>query len=201
MIRYFLPRGDRGGSATITEGLECVTCSDPPPRVQIATLYMKTYCTACEQVGFVAPKGPRLPGRAPNGQGWALSGDINACGCSPPPVFYAERGMRMILTSHEATELMENRPTPTPEDDAPVATARVDVTLDYDEQVRVGIGTALPQSYPYLIEMTDGRTYAGRVGTNGQLPRIGTEPAGSYTIYWGEDALAHPDWTPCPTDR
>ena len=42
MIRYFLAKGDRAGSATITEGLEGVTCSNPPPRVQIATLYMKT---------------------------------------------------------------------------------------------------------------------------------------------------------------
>jgi hypothetical protein len=44
MIRYFLAKGDRAGSATITEGLEGVTCSNPPPRVQIATLYMKTHC-------------------------------------------------------------------------------------------------------------------------------------------------------------
>ena len=79
MIRYFLARGDRGGSATITEGLEHVTCSNPPPPVQIATLYMRTYCTACKQDGFIAPKGPRLPGTGPNGKPWALSGDINVC--------------------------------------------------------------------------------------------------------------------------
>jgi hypothetical protein len=42
MIRYFLAKGDRAGSATITEGLEGVICSNPPPRVQIAKLYMKT---------------------------------------------------------------------------------------------------------------------------------------------------------------
>ncbi|WP_232443652.1 hypothetical protein [Burkholderia ubonensis] len=105
MIRYFLARGDRGGSATITEGLERVTCSNPPPRVHIATLYMKTYCTACKQEGFIAPKGPRLPGTGPNGKPWALSGDINVCGCNPPPVFHAERGMKMIVTSQEAATL------------------------------------------------------------------------------------------------
>lgn len=141
MIRYFLARGDRGGSATITEGLEFVTCSNPPPRVQIATLYMKTYCTACKREGFIAPAGPRLPGTAPNGQQWALSGDINACGCSPPPVFHAERSMKMIVTSHEAAEPVKSRRVPMSEDEVPIASVAADIALDYDEQVRVGIGT------------------------------------------------------------
>lgn len=105
MIRYFLAKGDRAGSAVIAEGLEHVTCSNPPPRVHIATLYMKTYCTACKQEGFVAPKGPRRPGTGPNGKQWALSGDINVCGCNPPPVFYAERGMFMTFTAEEVAAL------------------------------------------------------------------------------------------------
>jgi hypothetical protein len=105
MIRYFLAQGDRAGSAVITEGLESVTCSNPPPRVKIATLYMKTYCRACNQEGFIAPKGPRRPGTGPNGQPWALSGDINICGCSPPPVFYAERGMSMTFTAENIATL------------------------------------------------------------------------------------------------
>ncbi|MEM5328298.1 hypothetical protein VSR34_17135 [Paraburkholderia sp. JHI2823] len=105
MIRYFLARGDRAGNAAITEGLENVTCSNPPPRVNIATLYMKTYCTACKQEGFIAPKGPRWPGTGPNGKPWALSGDINVCGCNPPPVFYAERGMSMTFTAEEVATL------------------------------------------------------------------------------------------------
>lgn len=97
MIRYFLAKGDRAGSATIIEGLPTVTCSNPPPRVEIATLDMKTYCTACKREGFIAPKGPRWPGMGPNGKQWALSGDINVCGCNPSPVFYAERGMKMTF--------------------------------------------------------------------------------------------------------
>ncbi|WP_175834174.1 hypothetical protein [Burkholderia cenocepacia] len=105
MIRYFLAKGDQGGSATITEGLESVTCSNPPPRVHIATLYMKTYCTACKQEGFVAPVGPRWPGTGPNGKPWALSGDINVCDCNPPPVFYAERGMKMTFATEEVARL------------------------------------------------------------------------------------------------
>jgi hypothetical protein len=109
MIRYFLAQGDRAGSAVITEGLPDTSCSSPPPRVQIATLYMKTYCTACKKAGFIAPKGPRWPGTASNGKQWALSGDINVCGCNPPPVFYAERGMKMTFTSEQIAQLMDER--------------------------------------------------------------------------------------------
>jgi hypothetical protein len=105
MIRYFLAEGDRAQSAVIIEGLESVTCSNPPPLVHIATLYMKTYCTACKRRGFIAPKGPRWPGTGPNGEQWALSGDINVCGCNPPPIFYAERGMSMIFTSEQVARL------------------------------------------------------------------------------------------------
>jgi len=105
MIRYFLAKGDRAGSAVIIEGLPAVTCSNPPPSVEIATLDMKTWCAACNQEGFIAPKGPRWPGTGPNGKRWALSGDINVCGCNPSPTFYAERGMSMSFTSEEAARL------------------------------------------------------------------------------------------------
>lgn len=106
MIRYFLAKGDWAGSAMIIEGLPDCTCSNPPPRVEIATLYMKTYCTACKREGFIAPRGPRWPGTASNGKQWALSGDINVCGCNPPPVFHAERGMTMSFTAEQATALI-----------------------------------------------------------------------------------------------
>ncbi|WP_232441106.1 hypothetical protein [Burkholderia ubonensis] len=197
MIRYFLARGDRGGSATITEGLEHVTCSNPPPRVHIATLYMRTYCTACKQEGFIAPKGPRLPGTGPNGKPWALSGDINVCGCNPSPIFHAERGMKMIVTSQEAATLAGGSSASAANTTGTeVAMAvQTNASATYDEQVHAGIRTTLPQNYPYLIELSDGRTFAGHVNSNGQLPRIRSEIADSYTIYWGEDALVHEGWT------
>jgi hypothetical protein len=106
MIRYFVAQGDQGGSATVTEGTD-ITCCNPPPYVQIATLYMKTYCTACKREGFIAPNGgPRHGGTAPNGKQWALGGDINVRGCNPPPVFHApERGMFMRFTSEEIASM------------------------------------------------------------------------------------------------
>lgn len=106
MIRYYLARGDRAGNAVIIEGLDYFTCSNPPPQVDIATLYMKTYCSSCKQQGFIGPQGPRWPGTAPNGKPFALSGDINVCGCNPPPVFYAERSMSMSFTAEQAAALV-----------------------------------------------------------------------------------------------
>lgn len=122
MIRTFLARGDRGGEAVIIEGLEFVTCSNPPPAVQIATLGMKTWCSACKQAGYIAPRGPRRPGTAPNGKQWALSGDINICGCKPAPVFYParERHMTMSFTAEEAAELMAPPATKVAHTSAPV---------------------------------------------------------------------------------
>jgi len=170
MIRYFLARGDRGGSATITEGLEFVTCSNPPPLVQIATLYMKTYCTACKREGFIAPAGPRLPGTAPNGQQWALSGDINACGCSPPPVFHAERSMKMFVGDEYAVG-------PTArgnEHSAPPFASE-----QYDEQyVLKNAKTGRPLAcVPYRIHTSSGRVLSGMTDSTGHTQRVATSYA------------------------
>ncbi|KHK57170.1 hypothetical protein PI87_07995 [Ralstonia sp. A12] len=181
MIRYFLARGDQGGSATITEGLEYITCSNPPPTVRIATLYMRTYCTACKREGFIAPNGgPRHSGTGPNGKPWALGGDINVCGCNPPPVFYApKRGMFMRFTSEEIAQMR-----------APAAPAyavqRGEVS--YDEQAHLA-ATNL-EGVPYYIETADGRVFSGRIPASGLLPRIDTQSEETYTVLWGDEALA-----------
>lgn len=63
----------------------------------------------------------------------------------------------------------------------------------YDEQVRA-VGRGASEGYPYFIESTDGRTHAGRIDASGQIPRIYTDIADSYTINWGDEALAHEEW-------
>lgn len=103
-MRTFLGVGDRVGEAVITDGSPSVTCANPPPCVNISTLYMKTWCNACKKEGCT-PRGPRWPSTGPNGQQWALSGDINMCDCLPPPAFYAERNMTMNFTSEQAATL------------------------------------------------------------------------------------------------
>ncbi|WP_089161234.1 hypothetical protein [Caballeronia sordidicola] len=61
----------------------------------------------------------------------------------------------------------------------------------FDEQVRAAASIAL-DGYPFLIEMVDGRTFAGRVDASGKLPRV-TDDADEYIVYWGDQALARQD--------
>jgi len=194
MIRYFLARGDRAGGAVINDGLTSVTCSNPPPSVEIATLGMKTWCDACGREGYIAPRGPRLRGNGPNGKPWALSGDINVCGCNPPPVFDAVRGMKMVLTAEDIAAFNGSSNLLSGATPADIPDALADESATYDEQVCVLIDTTLPQRYPYLIETNDGRIFSGRTNCNGQLPRVDTAADEDYTIYWGDDALAHKSW-------
>lgn len=179
MIRYFLAKGDRGGSAMITDGLDSVTCSNPPPAVQIATVGMETYCTACKQKGFIAPKGPRWPGTGPNGKQWALSGDINICGCNPPPVFYPirERRMSMSFTSEQAAAMV---------DDGVNAPAQQTQTAQYDEQfvLHDANGRVLCDTY-YTVRLPSGSLVHGTTDSAGRTARHVTEGAQSVRIYLG----------------
>ncbi|HEX7909323.1 MAG TPA: hypothetical protein VF534_14755 [Paraburkholderia sp.] len=189
MIRYFLARGDRGGSAMITEGLDDVTCADPPLSVQIATLYMKTYCTACKQEGYIAPRGPRWPGTAANGKEWALSGDINICGCNPPPIFYAERGMSMSFTSEQVAALAGSHSS------AP-ATANTQPGA-YDQRFRVlNPYTGQPlRDASYRIVTEDGDELEGRTDTHGYTERVTSDQAVSATLHVHEEVTPlNPDW-------
>jgi len=107
VTRTYLCMGDKAGSAVIIEGLENDTYSDGGPTLQLATVYMKTYCHACKKAGFICPAGPRLDGTAPNGQMYALSGDINICDCNPAPVFWAQRNMTETITSGDIARMNE----------------------------------------------------------------------------------------------
>lgn len=182
MRRPFLGVGDRAGGAVVREGLPDVTCSNPPPEVNISTLYMKTWCNACKQEGYIAPRGPRHEGTGSNGQRWALSGDVNICGCSPPPVFRAERNMAMIFTGGHSTTL----------DALSLAAVAIGGASSkaYDEQVRaVGEPSALI-GYPYFIETPSGAVRSGYVDASGLLPRVFTDETGAYNVFWGDEALA-----------
>ncbi|UEP22081.1 PAAR domain-containing protein [Burkholderia ambifaria] len=177
MIRYFLAKGDRAGDAVIIEGLDTVTCSNPPPTVHIATLDMKTYCAACKREGYIAPQGPRWPGTGPNGKQWALSGDINVCGCNPPPVFYAERGMRMIFTAGEIATLKGCKPGATDQ-----AFARSEAL--HDEQFTLLDDARRPlANIRYRIVTDTGQIFTGTTDAAGQTHRITTDAAASLKIY------------------
>ncbi|HWT38763.1 MAG TPA: PAAR domain-containing protein [Paraburkholderia sp.] len=62
----------------------------------------------------------------------------------------------------------------------------------YDEQLRVtGVADAQLEGYPFLIETQDGAAIAGRVDAARLLPRISTNGPANFTVYWGDEALAH----------
>ncbi|MCX4163678.1 MULTISPECIES: hypothetical protein [Paraburkholderia] len=104
MTRTFLCKGDKADEAVITEGLPGNTYSEGGAELELATVYMKTYCHTCKKEGFICPSGPRLPGATENGKMWALSGDINICNCDPPPVFEATRNYTMTMDGEGAAQ-------------------------------------------------------------------------------------------------
>jgi uncharacterized Zn-binding protein involved in type VI secretion len=58
----------------------------------------------------------------------------------------------------------------------------------YDEQLNL---TAPPiEGVPYYVETMDGRTFSGRAGADGLLPRIDTYGEDGYAVCWGDEALA-----------
>lgn len=58
----------------------------------------------------------------------------------------------------------------------------------YDEQTKL---VAPPiEGVPYYVKTMDGRTFSGRIGADGLLPRIDTYGKDEYKIYWGDEALA-----------
>lgn len=196
MIRYFLARGDRTGSATVTEGLPYITCANPPPAVQIATLYMKTHCRACKREGFIAPAGPRRPGTAPNGKPWALGGDINICGCNPPPVFHAPvHGMRMTFTDEEIARMNASRaPAYTPQREP----ARKHYDLFFHaKHERTGEDLCHVR---YKITLEDGRQFIGVTDEKGYTQKVSADTAliAKIEIPYHDNSTSHTSSEPEP---
>ena len=126
-------------------------------------------------------------GDCANGKQWALSGDINVCGCNPPPVFYAERGMSMTFTSEQVAVLMGNG--------VPASSSAAASSVSaYDEQVRAVLVRASLVGYPYLIETSAGAVHSGRIDSRGLLPRVFTNEVDTYTVDWGDEALSLEGW-------
>ena len=76
-----------------------------------------------------------------------------------------------------------------PEGSTEAATAPV--RFGWDEQVKLAVSgdTAIMVGLPWFIRTADGRTFSGRLGDDGQLPRIDTIAEDSYEAFGGDDAL------------
>jgi hypothetical protein len=58
----------------------------------------------------------------------------------------------------------------------------------FDEQTKLQAPRI--EGMPYFAETMDGRTFSGRIGADGLLPRIDTHGEDEYTVLWGDEALA-----------
>jgi uncharacterized Zn-binding protein involved in type VI secretion len=134
-------------------------------------------CLACGTEGVIQCVQPRMPNHL-DGKEFALSDDLCICGCSPAPKLVAEQTVKYQLLALVPDEVVR-RSSP--------SAARQATHHIYDEQPRL---LAPPiEGVPYFIETTDGRTFSGRAGPGGLLPRIDTPGEDEYTVLWGDEAL------------
>lgn len=131
-------------------------------------------CPTCGTQGFIQCVMPRNPER-PNGKEVALSDDMCICSCSPPPRLIAEQTIKCQIF------LVADEPS--------IDSAKEAATSSplHDEQPQL-IAASI-EGMPYFIETFDGRTFSGRAGPGGLLPRIATQGEGEYHVYWGDEAL------------
>ena len=180
MMRLLLCVGDepQTGGYTVNSNTRPFGVSGHPA----AIIGGHAYCNACKSMGLIAKAGgPRRINHTPHEI--ALDGDILLCKCPEPPHMIA----RMQSTFRH--EDMSGRL-------GTVASARTasggvsSIAIgSYDERVQVGRAASF-EGYAYFIETTDGRVFSGRVDSARLLPRINTEDSESYSIYWGDEALA-----------
>lgn len=190
-IYYAVVEGDpltSGGNSRITDGNPHCTIQDPDGhhRKQAYPGH-EAWCADCQSAGIIvagAGISESLRGRdyTNGGAQEAVDGDIVICKCDMHPrvmAFYARSVM--YIDEGQASPV--------------VARSAVQSSRIYDEQVTASVRSVSVQGYPYLIETSDGQTVCGRADSNGRLPRICTDSAGTYAIHWGDEALSHEGWT------
>jgi hypothetical protein len=151
---------------------------------QVALIGGFAYCEACKSTGAIAKAGG--PKRIEFMGETAADGDVVLCNCATPP-----RIVATLAGDSWCDDLAETMGVVASSQTVGGDVSSVMMGV-YDEQVRAVGGGAL-EGYPYFIETSDGRVFSGRLGDNGQLPRIHTNSADDYGVYWGDEALARMD--------
>lgn len=87
MKRCYLRKGDRSTAGGIViEGMSDSICDG----VELSFVGAKVDCPACNSVGTILARGPRLPDNWMGNQ-LALENDLCACKCYPPPLIQASQ--------------------------------------------------------------------------------------------------------------
>ena len=181
MRRAILKRGDNTtAGGVVLEGIDSCMHHGTP----MTFIGAKIWCPACNSEGVIGWKGPHQKATM-MGKQQALEGDICLCNCDPAPVLLAsQKSAWHVFESYGLGGAADGGKSTIEESHGA-----------YDEQVRALCKnfTTL-DGYPYLIETRPGKVYSGRVGAGGHLPRIATDVSDRYTVYWGDEAMAHEDW-------
>ena len=188
-IYYAVVEGDpldNGNGRVLTGSDYCLIDDDKGQSRRQTHLGQLAHCGVCNSSGpIVAAAGIRdsLRGYDERLRAFeAVGGDKVLCKCERHPRVVACYARSVIYVD-------EGRTAPV------VARSATQSSGTYDEQVTARLRGASVQGYPYLIEMSDGQTVCGRSDSNGRLPRIYTDSADAYAIYWGDEALGHEGWS------
>jgi hypothetical protein len=178
---------DSGGNSRVIDGLaNCTIQGNDGRDRRMAFLGHKAWCDRCKSVGeIVAAAGCADSLRMFDvaiGRYQAVGNDKVICGCSSAPRIIPVHGRNWMLV--DDNESIDNMVT------GGLSSTSSHVSTGFDERVRsIACGAAM-DGYPYFVETADGRTSCGRTDANGNLPRIETPRDESYTVYWGDEALA-----------
>ncbi|CAB3804686.1 hypothetical protein LMG28614_06057 [Paraburkholderia ultramafica] len=148
---------------------------------QVALIGGSAYCEACKSTGTILKAGG--PRRIDFMGETAIDRDIVLCKCPSPPQIVAT-----LAGESWCDDMAESMGTVASSKTIGGGVASV-VIGSYDERVRA-IGRGATEGYPYFIETADGGTFSGRLDNDGHLPRLYTDAAADYHVYWGDDALA-----------
>lgn len=120
--------------------------------------------------------GPGWLGTDPNAKG-ALSGDINVCGCNPPPIFHAERQHAHDL--HERASGNADRTHP-----KPPCSCRRSVTARMTSNMCCAIPIPVnPWPVRYRIRTASGQVFSGVIDSAGYTPRVTTTGAEALQLH------------------
>ncbi|MFL9900070.1 PAAR domain-containing protein [Paraburkholderia fungorum] len=178
---------DSGENSRVTGGLDNWTIQGEDGRDRrMAFLGHKAWCDRCKSVGEIVAAakcaGDLRTFDVISGRYQAVGNDRVMCKCPSPPRIIPVYGRSWMIVDDSAG--INNAATGTSSATSSPA------SLSFDEQVKpIASGTAL-EGYPYFAETADGRTSYGRTDADGHLPRIETQGDDSYTVHWGDEALA-----------
>jgi hypothetical protein len=178
---------DSGGNSRVTDGLvNWMIRGDVGRDRPMVFLGHKAWCDRCKSVGEIVAAARCADNLrtfdATIGRYQAVGNDKVIGKCPSPrriiPVY--GRSWMLIDDSGSISNAASGVPSPT----SSLVPARFDEPAN-----SIAHGAAL-EGYPYFAETANGHTSYGRTDANGNSPRIETRGDESFTVHWGDDALA-----------